>query len=287
MKDRTPSILNNSEQKKNTMGWRRWRVKSSKLGARVRRHMEGIFETSSSFSCSSSSLLPLIISGSALMLVLGYFYSFFHFHENNSRTNRPTCVSKYIKLRTIEEEKWGMWVHPRWKLTRENTGISEVFPHMVSNQVFLLDTVQRGRLEQLSFGFSWYTTWQAVETFSNKTLKAFWNSLLSNSPNVWFTATHCLYLQNVMCISWRYIVLYLRCKPTANRSPFVMMMSCTKHIQYLATLLTHFWQVHVQIFCWCVDDQISRSGFIHVQDVSARGFSPAHCCTRYTLLPQI
>lgn len=38
----------------------------------------------------------------------GYFHSFSHFHENNSGTSGPTSVSKHTKLRTIEEEKWGM-----------------------------------------------------------------------------------------------------------------------------------------------------------------------------------
>lgn len=132
MKERTHSILNNSEEEEKTAGWRRWRVKEQEIGRRGWGGTWRAYEkpVSSSSSSPPPSLLPLIISGSASVLVLGYFHSFSHFHENSSGTNRPTCVSKYTKLRTIEEEKWGMRVHSRWKLKRENTGISEVFPHM-------------------------------------------------------------------------------------------------------------------------------------------------------------
>lgn len=79
----------------------------------------------------------LIISGSASLLVLGYFYSFLHLHENSSGVNRRRCVSEYAQ--TIEEEKRGIWVQSRWKLEQENPGISEVLSHMFPNQVFLLD----------------------------------------------------------------------------------------------------------------------------------------------------
>lgn len=145
------------------MGWRRQRLEkqeTERKGAHGRR-----MSNKSPPAHAPLSLPPLIISGSVSVLILGYFYSFSHFHENSSGTNRPTCVSGYAMLRTIEEEKWGMWVHSRWKLQWENTGISEVFSHMFSNEVFLLDRMQRGGLEELSFGFDLYTLWQAVETF--------------------------------------------------------------------------------------------------------------------------
>lgn len=41
------------------------------------------------------SLFPLIISGSASVLVLDYFHAFSHFHENNRETNRHARVSEY------------------------------------------------------------------------------------------------------------------------------------------------------------------------------------------------
>jgi len=108
------SILNNSEQKQKNKtkpsGVEKIKTKSSRRmgqGGTWQAYEQSLPSSTSSGPPNPSSN-QLIISGSASVLVLGYFYFFSHFHENSSGTNRPTCASKYNKLRTIEEEMWGI-----------------------------------------------------------------------------------------------------------------------------------------------------------------------------------
>lgn len=125
--------------------------------------------------------LLLVISGSAMLDFLAFLYSISHFQANNSQTNRPTCVSKWTMFKTIEEEKWGMRVHSRWKPERVNTGMIEVSPppytHFQIKPSYW--TALGGSLERLRLSFIWNTprlrgrgNFLTVQTYSNSLLYA-------------------------------------------------------------------------------------------------------------------
>lgn len=118
--------------------------------------------------------LLLIISGSALLPFLGFFIPFPISKKTTVKQTGPPVSPIGPCFKTIEEAKWGKWVHSRWKLERVNTGMIEVLPTHTFKIKRSYWIQLGGGLERLSLGCIWGATRQrgrgnfvTVRTYSN------------------------------------------------------------------------------------------------------------------------
>lgn len=109
---------------------------------------------------SSPEPLLLIISGSASLPFLGFFIPFPISKKTTVRQTGPPVSPIGPCFKTIEEEKWGKWVHSRWKLERVNTGMIEVLPTHTFKIKRSYWIQLGGGLERLSLGCIWSATRQ-------------------------------------------------------------------------------------------------------------------------------
>lgn len=122
--------------------------------------------------------------------------------------------------------------------------------------------------------------------FSTKLCRPIENALLYNSPRVLVMSAHSMYLYHVKLI--RKIHLSVCCiKQTCGQSVSID-HNCTKHIQYFGNCSEAFLtNPFTNILSMRTHPYWPLWPRRLLKEVSACGYSSLHCCTRYTLLPQI
>lgn len=147
---------------------------------------------------------------------------------------------------------------------------------------------QRGRLEQLSFGFNWYTPWKAGQAGSGNFSTKLWRPIdirSCTSPYVWVISMRSTYIY-VMCGSLR-VRLSVCCILQTCGQSFSVCHNCTKHIQLSGICSEAFLNPFTNILSMCTCSHRPLWFRVSFRMFQACGYSHSHRCTRYTLLPLI